>query len=101
MSNILEISFIMSCVSLGVFVASRNGMILYPIRKYVNKLLNFLLPEAMAKYTAKPLFECPPCMASFWGGGLYLVVYGTFDLNLLVCILMCSFLNKLLVPYVE
>lgn len=90
----------MSFFSLGVFVATRGGMIGQPIRYSFNKIIEFLFPQSIAKYIKKPLFECPPCMASVWGGGLYFIVYG-LDLNFIVCVFICSFLNKLLVPYVE
>jgi len=56
-----------SLVCLGVHVLTRDGMLFAPIAEYIRSIVG--------EYSAKPLFDCPPCMASVWGllGWFYLM----------------------------
>lgn len=53
-------------VCLGVHVLTREGMLLGSFAEYTRAVIG--------EFWCKPLFDCPPCMASVWGliGWLYL-----------------------------
>lgn len=72
-----------SLVIMGVHVLTRVGMLLNP---FVN--------DEWSDYIRKPLYDCPPCMASIWGiaGWLYLIP----ESNIIVYLLALCGLNGLL-----
>jgi hypothetical protein len=73
-----------SLICLGVHAATREGMIGESIRNFIHLVLWHLFywickninrkriyikmnAQGMAEFWCKPLFDCPPCMASVWG----------------------------------
>ena len=66
MSDIIILLIINTFVCRAIFNASSEGNALYFIPKYLGKLPNWV---------TKPMYDCPPCMASihWWP---YLVFYG-------------------------
>jgi len=55
-----------SLACLGVHCLTREGMILEKVANYIRLYIG--------EFWCKPLFDCPPCMASVWGllGWFYL-----------------------------
>jgi hypothetical protein len=48
-----------SLACLGVHCVTREGMLFGPVAEYIRSIIG--------EYSCKPLFDCPPCMASVWG----------------------------------
>jgi|LakMenEpi03Aug12_release.lakeMendotaPanAssembly.Ray.scaffolds.fasta_scaffold27346_10 hypothetical protein len=72
-----------SLVIIGVHLLTRVGMLLYP---FVN--------DDWHEYIRKPLYDCPPCMASVWGiAGWF---YFAPDVNIIIYLLALCGLNGLL-----
>jgi hypothetical protein len=74
-----------SLACLGVHCLTREGMLLEKVGNYIR--------HYVGDYWSKPLFDCPPCMASVWGlmGWLYFVT----DLHLIPYLLILCGLNAL------
>ena len=55
-----------SFACLGVHCLTREGMLMYNVADYIR--------SKVGEFICKPLFDCPPCMASVWGllGWFYL-----------------------------
>jgi hypothetical protein len=55
-----------SLACLGVQCLTREGMLMYKVADYIS--------SKVGEFICKPLFDCPPCMASVWGllGWFYL-----------------------------
>jgi hypothetical protein len=60
----------------GVYASTRDGMILEFVNNFATKWICkaffrfYKDPEIVSKkatFILKPLFDCPPCMASIWG----------------------------------
>ena len=101
-----------SLACLGVHCLTREGMLFEKLRNLIHWLLwSFFywicvninkkrLPffkmnaQKIANYLCKPLFDCPPCMASVWGliGWFYFVT----DLHLIPYLLILCGLNALM-----
>lgn len=75
-----------SLACLGIHCVTRDGMVFGPIAEYIRALVG--------DFSAKPLFDCPPCMASVWGflGWFYL----TPGLALLPYLLVLCGVNALI-----
>lgn len=74
-----------SLVCLGIHVLTRVDMLLWPLIQHT---------ERWSDYIKKPLFDCPPCMASIWGAIGY--IYFAPDINAIPYLLaLCGF-NALL-----
>jgi hypothetical protein len=93
-----------SLVCLGVHVATREDMILFPFAQFIKRLSrkvgDYISPCSdfnMAYYVCKPLFDCPPCMASVWGllGWFYLMPSLAIVPYLLVLCGVNSLISKL------
>lgn len=48
-----------SLICLGVHVVTRDGMLFGHVADYIRHYIG--------EFPSKPLFDCPPCMASVWG----------------------------------
>lgn len=48
-----------SLACLGIHCVTREGMIFGAVADYIR--------DCIGEYSSKPLFDCPPCMASVWG----------------------------------
>lgn len=48
-------------------VLQSEGMLLQPLRKWLNG-------KGIPVFLAKPLYACPPCMASIWGSIVWFFV---------------------------
>ena len=62
-----------SLVCLGVHVLTRDGMLFAPVADWIRNSLKGVFN--ISEFWCKPLFDCPPCMASVWGllGWFYLM----------------------------
>lgn len=47
----------------------------------------------------KPFFYCCRCMASLWGGAVYILLTGGIDLLIIPCIIATAFLNSVFISY--
>jgi hypothetical protein len=56
-----------SLACLGVHILTRDGMLFGTAAEYIRSIVG--------EFSSKPLFDCPPCMASVWGllGWFYLI----------------------------
>ena len=92
MNPLIEIALI-SLFCMGWYTISYDGMVIEPLRLWVDSKLpakGFL----RALYT--PVWGCPICYASFWGGILHLfVIHGTV-IMLVPIIVSVSFVNSML-----
>jgi hypothetical protein len=70
---------------LGVHCLTREGMLFEQAANFIR--------HYVGEFWSKPLFDCPPCMASVWGliGWLYFVT----DLHLIPYLLILCGLNAL------
>jgi hypothetical protein len=64
--TLFAIILLNSLICLGVHVLTRDGMLFENIANLVR--------DNISEFWCKPLFDCPPCMASVWGllGWFYL-----------------------------
>ncbi len=92
--NYVEIAFVLSLLCLSVYSLTREGQLLNIVRNWFNSVVT-------NKFIRKPFFECPPCMASVWGSVFYWWIYHESIQEWIVCILICSILNKIIYGYVE
>ncbi len=73
----------LSLYALGLMQA--EGMLLHGVRVWLDK-------KRIPSFLRKPLYKCPPCMASIWGS----VVWGFFSISFftpgwpLFCLSVCS-----------
>lgn len=82
----IELIAITSLALYATGVLQQEGMLLYPIRQWLDKRnLPYLI--------AKPLYLCPPCMASIWGSLVWFFVPGqVFCIGWpLFCLAVCGF----------
>lgn len=74
-----------SLACLGIHCVTRDGMIFGTIADYIR--------DAIGDMTCKPLFDCPPCMASIWGiAGWF---YFQPELNIIPYLLVLCGVNAL------
>lgn len=106
----VKIALVLSLLTLSVFVITRHGMVFYAIRCLIESIIETSIEmffndktkgKAASKIVLKPLFLCPPCMASIWGTTFYWWVFAGGIKEWIVCVLLCSILNKIIYPYVE
>lgn len=85
----MDFSFLLVCslVITGVYASTWDGMIFGHFRSKLDGLLPM--------WIQKPLYSCVICMASFWGGSLYLIFKG-IDLNIITHIISLAGLNTLI-----
>ena len=88
------IALVMTLCTLSVYSLTREGQLLGWLR-------NGFLSIISNKMIRKPLFECPPCMASVWGSAFYWSIFGQDIKTWIVCVLISSILNKIIYGYVE
>lgn len=74
-------------IIVGIWTAFGKGMIL----GWLGDIFERRLPEALCK----PLFECPPCMASTYGSAVWLLTGGSVDLWWIAFVLALSGAMKL------
>ena len=55
----------------GIKASTEPGMILYPLYEKFVILLSKAVDIRGIRTITKPLFDCTPCMASFYGGASY------------------------------
>ena len=87
---------ITSLFCLGVYKAFDDGFVFGGIAKWLYKDS----PKSIT-WIYKPLFDCPPCMASFWGLFAFHAFYGLFDWSVIPFIFCVSGLNWLLSSIAE
>lgn len=90
----LGIIFLMAYVAYGMHIAQQDGMILGWLGK---------LWKVFPTWLQKPLWTCPPCMCSVWGGlTLYCymtatcapIIVGMIPIYLLASAGMAAYLNR-------
>ena len=99
--NLILILIINSLICLGVHVVTRDGMLFAFVEEAANSFLWKIhdmfwpcKPNTWSSYLLKPLFNCPPCMASVWGiAGWF---YFAPDLHLIPYLLVLCGLNALI-----
>lgn len=74
---------IIALVCNGISFATNEGMILYKVDKFLEKLPKFIY---------KPLIGCVNCMASIWGTAIHFYMGGTLH-NWPLVILSAIFVN--------
>jgi hypothetical protein len=92
MNPLIEIALI-SFFCMGWYTISYDGMVLEPLRLWVDSKLpskGFL----RALYT--PIWGCPICYSSFWGGILHLFVIHGSIIMLLPMVVSVAFVNSML-----
>lgn len=62
----LESAIITSLKILFVYAAMRQGMILFPVRRVIDWIIE-PLPPKLYLWIRKPLYDCLFCMSSVWG----------------------------------
>jgi hypothetical protein len=72
----LEILILNSLIIFAVYAMAGEGMIFGSLADR----LRLILPI----YICKPLFDCPPCMASFWGIVIYICLVNSNYLDLII-----------------
>lgn len=88
---------------LGFYKAFDDNMVFSFIRKYLISY-RWSSPEFKPKYVHwiwKPIFDCPPCMASLHGFIAFFIFYGTIDFRVIPFIFCVSGLNWLLSSIAE
>jgi len=106
------IALVMTLCTLSVYNLTREGQLFYPLRQAFDFLLNKIAMSIygdcnqvkrirFSLYISKPLFNCPPCMASVWGSIFYWSIFGQDVKTWIVCVLISSILNKIIYGYVE
>ena len=94
--NILIEIFFISFACMGLYVASDEGMILEPIKIWLDKILPV---KGILRLLYNPLIGCPICYASIWGTSLHFILSGINQLSLvywLPIILSVAFINRIL-----
>lgn len=61
-----------SLVSTGVFVCTREEMILFPLVKAYDKV-QYMVSGGLLKFIRKPLFDCLYCQGSVYGALAYII----------------------------
>lgn len=67
----LEIIAIMGIAALGVWTAMGEGMVLEPVRRFIE--------AGTSSFWAKPLATCARCMVTIYGTSAVLLLGYTFD----------------------
>lgn len=122
MADILITSLIISFFCLGLHEVSREGRVLYFVRKPfegLDEMMMILRGEENKRYThtqlfslqvaefiSKPLILCPPCMASIWGIIIFSILHGfprTWEVAayMVICCIISSFFNSFLHTLLE
>jgi hypothetical protein len=81
-----------SLFCLGLYKAFDEGMIFFKVGEWMFEALH----PVKLSWVLKPLFNCPPCMGSFWGIVGFHACYGLFDWRVIPFIFCVSGLNWLL-----
>lgn len=87
----LEMIVISSLFIIGLHVAMWEGMILYRVRLFLDKLTE------SARIVRKPLYGCPPCMASVWGTVLWFAFGHGIEWKWLLFVVAVSGLNYFII----
>lgn len=74
----------------GVWTAFKPGMILGDIGDWLEYYAKLLLGKEGGEYVCKPLFRCPPCMASIHGTYVWFAVDGGWWGLVPYCICLCG-----------
>jgi len=79
----------------GIHAATRNGMLLdflpsWYIMMYGNKGVTNPKLATFIRYTMKPLFNCPPCMASIYTPLMYLIFAHNWVYLPLTMLMVCG-----------
>jgi hypothetical protein len=88
----IENIIITSLWCLGFYKAFDEGMIFGFIAKAFKN---------SPRWVTKPLFNCPPCMASFHGFIAFFLIYGNMDARVIPFIFCVSGLNWILSSIAE
>lgn len=91
LSTVLTISLI----TIGIHASTWDGMILEPIRIWLDSKLS----NKYGKYIKKPLYECLICMSSVYTIIYSVLTYGCISANTLVLIITVAGLNTLLMHF--
>lgn len=75
----LEYFVINSLIIWGVHSATRPGMILDTTKLYY---LTFQRWPMLTEKSHKVLFDCAPCMSSFYGTIFFLSIFGSFEIGI-------------------
>lgn len=83
----LKTSLIISAIHVSLW----DGMIFGKLGNY----LSLKLSNKRGQYLAKPLYDCIICMASIWGGGIFLF-YNGLSFKIIEHILLVAGVNTLI-----
>ena len=87
----IEHIIISSLCIIGLHVAMWEGMILYRVRLFLDKLTE------SARIVRKPLYGCPPCMASLWGSVIWFALGNSMEWRLVLFVNAVAGLNYIII----
>jgi len=106
------IALVMTLCTLSVYNLTREGQLLEFVKDLIEGCIYWILAKfttynnaktivLLEKYINKPLFRCPPCMASVWGSLFYWSIFSRSINEWIISVLISSILNKIIYAYVE
>jgi hypothetical protein len=92
----LTLALTISLFTIGIHAATWDGMILEPIRIWLDSKLS----NKYGKYVKKPLYECLICMSSVWTIIYSLLNYGCINTSTFILIIVVAGINTLLMHFI-
>lgn len=91
----IEQIVVVSLIVFAIYATMEEGMIFGFVRKWWAKLTKNW-KEEKADYLAKPIFDCPVCMAAWHGSAAYWIIYGNDWKEWLIVVICAIGLNEIL-----
>ena len=87
-----EIFAVLSLIKLGLFLVG-NALFIFGLSKLLSEKMIFgrigaYVQSKIGETASKPLFACPPCMASVWGSAWFAIFIGEWLILPLYLILL-------------
>ena len=85
-------SFVVSVSIIAIHKCFSEGMIFYPVRKWITYKICKCMDCKCAEWVQHPLWACPYCMSSVWGITLSLLIRVELVMIPFVILMACGWL---------
>lgn len=89
-----------SLISTGIFVCTREGMILSPLVSVYDKMQNRMLGRLLA-FIRNPLFDCLYCQGSIYGALTYIFETGSISWEIIPVMFAACGLNTIIAEIIR
>lgn len=96
----IDLIILASLISTGIYVSTREGMILYPLVVVYNRIQDRLFGKLFG-FIRKPVFDCLYCQGSVYGTLAYIVAERSVSWEIIPIIFATCGLNSIIAEIIR